>query len=346
MSNGIVVDRADAPGGLAPLEVSIPEPLLDIATGFMAAQYLFVASELGLFEALATGPLTLEQLAGRLGLEASRLSVMVNAATALGVIQRTGAGYSNTPMTATTLAGAAGFDLRPLLRFWGRMNYPLWMRLPTVIRSGKATGWSTLSGGQQEIYSEGVEALSLVHAQALPRTYDFSRHRRVLDLGGGTGLWLSAILAQHPQLRGTLIDLPNAAAIAETRLADQIARGAAAVIGSDFLEQPIPAGHDAVLVANIVHGFSAQRNRQLLARVRASVTTAARLVLVDFWTDDSRANPRIAALIAGSFLLTTGEGNVYSVGDAKAWLSESGWRFLECVSLPSAASAIIAEAID
>jgi methylase of polypeptide subunit release factors len=76
-----------------------------------------------------------------------------------------------------------------------------------------------LSGEQQRIFSEGVEAIQAAPAGALQGAYDFRRHRRVLDLGGGTGSWLIALLQHYPSLEGTLFDLPNAAAVAGQRLA-------------------------------------------------------------------------------------------------------------------------------
>jgi hypothetical protein len=77
----------------------------------------------------------------------------------------------------------------------------------------------TLPGEQQWIYLEGVEALMAGPAAALSTAYDFSRHRRVLDLGGGIGAWLVALLRRYPMLEGRLFDLPDAAARARQRLA-------------------------------------------------------------------------------------------------------------------------------
>jgi cyclopropane fatty-acyl-phospholipid synthase-like methyltransferase len=130
---------------------------------------------------------------------------------------------------------------------------------------------------------------------ALPTAYDFSRHRRVLDLGGGTGSWLIALLRHYPGLEGTLFDLPNAAAVARQRLASDPGAQRAQVVAGDFFKDPIPSGHDAVLIANVIHLFSAAHNLELLRRTRAYMPDGARLLLADFWTDATHTQPPFAA---------------------------------------------------
>jgi SAM-dependent methyltransferase len=200
-----------------------------------------------------------------------------------------------------------------------------------------------LSGEQQRIFSEGVEAIQAAPARALPTAYDFSRHRRVLDLGGGTGSWLIAVLRHYPGLEGTLYDLPNAAAIARQRLAGDPGAQRAQVVAGDFFRDPIPGGHDAVLIANVIHLFSAAHNLELLRRTRAHVPDGARLLLADFWTDATHTQPPFAALMAGEFLVITGEGDVYSEEEARGWLQASGWRAVERKPLAGPVSLLVAE---
>jgi ubiquinone/menaquinone biosynthesis C-methylase UbiE len=73
------------------------------------------------------------------------------------------------------------------------------------------------SAEQQQIFSAGVEAFSAASAVALVANYDFRRHRRVLDVAGGTGSFLILILRRYPGLHATLFELPDACAIARQR---------------------------------------------------------------------------------------------------------------------------------
>ena len=219
----------------------------------------------------------------------------------------------------------------------------MWTNLEATIRTGQAQGTMNLPAEGQRIFSEGVEAIQAAPSHALPSSYDFHRHQRLLDLGGGTGSWLLAILRQYPRLEGTLFELPTAAAVARERLASDRVGQQVTVVEGDFFTDPIPAGHDVVLIANVVHLFSADHNLALLRRTRHSVADGTRLLLVDFWTDLTHTQPPFAALMAGEFLVITGEGDVYSEDEATGWLQETGWRAVERKPLAGPISVIVAE---
>jgi O-methyltransferase/methyltransferase family protein len=321
-----------------------PELIFEIASGFMAAKHLFVANEVGLFAHLAAGAATLEDLAAQTGVAPSRLRVVADAMVVLGLLECQDGAYRNAPVAETFLSGATPADLRPFLRFWDRLSYPTWMRFEDAVRTGRPQSTLSLPEEDQRIFSDGVEAIQAAPAQALPDRYDFSRHDRVLDLGGGTGSWLLAILGRHPHLTGTLFELPMAAGIARQRFADHPAGKGAEVVEGDFFVDAIPEGHDAVLIANVMHLFSPEHNLDLLRRTRERVPDSARLLLVDFWTDRTHTQPALAALMAGEFLVITGEGDVYSEEEAAGWLTESGWRALERIALVGPISVVVAQA--
>jgi hypothetical protein len=83
----------------------------------------------------------------------------------------------------------------------------------------------------------------------------------------------------------------------------------------------------------------------LLRRVRQSVAAETRLLLVDFWTDPTHTQPLAAALMAGGFLLTTGEGDVYSAEEVHGWLQETRWRPVAHIALGGPSSLIVAEPV-
>lgn len=105
------------------------------------------------------------------------------------------------------------------------------------------------------------------------------------------------------------------------------------VVGADALVDPLPQGHDAILVANLAHLLSPDRNRLLLRRLREVAEPGAHLLLVDFWTDATHTDPPFAALMAGEFALFSDEGDVYSEQEVREWLVAAGWAPLERRSL-------------
>jgi ubiquinone/menaquinone biosynthesis C-methylase UbiE len=323
-----------------------PDPILQIASGFMAAKHLFIANEIGLFDALSDGAISLEDLAKRTEVPRRTVRILADAMVTLGVLERRADQYNHAPAAASFLSGSGPGDLRPLLRFWNHISYPAWLKFEEAVRSGQApTRHGHFTPEEQRIFSAGVEAWSTDQAKALASTYDFGRHQRVLDVGGGTGSFLVAILRQHPHLRATLYELPTVVPVAQQRLASDPATSPVEVVGGDFFVDPLPEGHDAALVASVIHLFGPERNRAMLGRIRKAVQPGGRLLLVDLWTNATHTEPPAAALLAGEFLVIAGEGDVYSEEEARGWLSETCWRFVERTPLAGAVSLIVAEAL-
>ena len=321
-----------------------PDPILRLASGFMAAKHLFAASELGVFEALADSPATLEGLAARTGLTRRAARISADAMVALGLLERDGDLYRNGPAAARYLAGRTPADLRPLLTLWDKISYPAWEALAEALGSGPPREVFDLDEAQQEIVSAGIEAILAGPARALAEVVDFSRHQRLLDVGGGTGSWSIAAVERHRHLRATVFDLPVTAEIARRRIEEAGLADRIAVVAGDAMADELPDGHDAFLLANLAHYWSPETNVTLLERVRKAASPGGRLLLADFWTDPTHTQPVQAALMAGEFAVHLREGDVYSVDEVRAWLPQAGWRFVEHRPLAGPQSVIVAEA--
>lgn len=224
-----------------------PEPILRLASGFMSAKLLFAASELGLFEALADSPTTLDALAARTGLTRRAARISADAMVALGLLELEDQTYRNGQAAAAFLAGRGPADLRPFLRFWDKISYPTWCGLSETLAKGPSKEIFELDDELQEVASAGIEAILAGPAAALPKTFDFSRHRRLLDVGGGTGSWSIAVAQAYPHLEATVFELPAVAEIARQRIA---AAGLAAridVVAGDAMTGALPPGYDVFL---------------------------------------------------------------------------------------------------
>lgn len=314
-----------------------------IASGFMAAKHLFAASELGLFDALADAPATLDALAARVGLTRRAARISADAMVALGLLERDGDHYRNSAASTAFLTGATPADLRPLLRFWDKISYSTWDALSQALGSGPPREVFDLDGTQQAIVSAGIEAVLAGPAAALGEVVDFAPYRRLLDIGGGTGSWSIATLARHQHLRATVFELPVTAEIARARIAETEFADRIAIIAGNALTEPLPTGHDAFLLANVAHYYAPAENTALLRRIREAAPGGARLLLVDFWTDPTHTRPLHAALMAGEFAVHVRDGDIYSVDEVRGWLPGAGWRFLDHLPLSGPQSLIIAE---
>lgn len=321
-----------------------PEPIIDIATGFMAAKHLFAANDLGLFAALGDSPKGLSELARTVAAPEASVRLAADAMVSLGLLHKNEGLYENSKEPQVFLSGTTPADLRPFLTFWDQISYPSWERITTALRVRKPA-FEKLSDDQTAVLSRGLEAISSGAARALPEVYDFSAHQRFLDLGGGTGSFLIPALEKNRKLQGTLMKAPAVAAVARKRINGSAVRDRIGVLDGDFLTDDIPAGNDVVLLANVVHLFGHARNVELLRRVRESVAPGARLLLIDFWIDESRTQPTFAALMAGELLAVTGEGEAYNEQDVDRWCEASGWKRIDRRDVAGPAGLIVCEAV-
>lgn len=319
-----------------------PGPIMQLASGFMAAKHLFAANELGIFEALGDGPTTLEGLAGRTGLTRRAARISVDAMVALGLVERDGDRYRNGPIAAAFLAGQGPADLRPFLRFWDRISYPAWTRLSEALARGPAEQIFDLEDELQQVASEGIEAILTGPSMRLGHVVDLSDRTRLLDVGGGTGSWSIALARTYPQLEATVIELDPVAEVARGRIIDADLADRIDVAVGDAMTGELPTGYDAFLLANLIHYWSPEENRALFDRIRRAASDGALLLLADFWTDVTHTQPVQAALMAGEFAVHLRHGDVYSVEEARGWLDDAGWRFIDHRPLAGPVSVILA----
>lgn len=320
-----------------------PGPLFEVARDHHVAFFLVAASENGIFEALADGPLDLNELGEATGLGTYRTRIVADSMVAAGFLDKDDGRYHNGETAQAFLSGTGSVDMRPMLRFWDRIVFPAWGHLTEAILTGEPPGMGSDDPEDQRLFAEGVEAITVSTAAALTQAVEWSDADRLLDIGGGAGTILRTILTENEHMGGTLFELPNVAELANEKLADLNDR--VEVMAGDVFEDPLPDGHDAVLLANFIHLWQPEKNREVLGRVRKAVEPGARLMLADFWTNPEKTEPAEAVMGAGNYFLLNGEGDIYSVEEIRVWLRESGFEFVDHRPLAGPQSLVVAEAV-
>lgn len=265
---------------------------------------------------------------------------------ALGLLEQDGDTYHNSVVADTFLAGHSPTDMRPLLKFWDKISYPDWVDLANALAKGPSEEIFEVDDQLQEVASAGIEAILGGAAAALPKAFDFSGHRRLLDVGGGTGSWSIGVAQTYPYIEATILELPTVADIARKRIDETGLTSRIRVEVGDTMTGALPSGYDVFLLANLIHYWSPEENRELLQRVRRAAEVGSHLLLADFWTDSTHTKPLQAALMAGEFAVHLRSGDVYSAEELRDWLNDSGWRFqIQHTPLDGPQSLIVAEAV-
>ncbi len=328
--------------------------LFDLCAGFVYAQILHACLELRLFEALASGPLPLPALAGHVGLEPPQAERLLEAAAALGLVDRRrgglfglgrlGAALVGNPAVAAMVAHHAMLyaDLQdPVALLRGQAG-------PTRLGAYWAYAGSESPAGTSAVATQGYSALmaasqALVAGEILD-AYDVRRHCCLLDVGGGNGSFLVAAARRAPALRLKLFDLPAVAALAEERFAAEGLAVRAQALGGSFLDGALPAGADLISLVRVVHDHDDAAVRQLLRAARQALPADGTLLLAEPMAE-SRGAARMGHAYFGFYLLAMGQGRPRSAAILTAMLREAGFRRVRALATntPLLVSVLVAD---
>jgi hypothetical protein len=273
--------------GTGPADVA---RLRSLITGYEASQVIYVAARLGVADLLAAEPRTAQDLADTLHVDAGALERVLHALAALGLLAHvSGNRYVTTGLGSCLRAGVPG-SLRAVALLAGERSYRAWGGLLHSVRTGETafrhvfgTGTFEYMAAHPEIagfYNEAMAAGAAERAAAVVAAYDFSGGGTVVDVGGGHGTLLAAILAAHPARRGILFERETVAIGARARIEAAGLGARCAVVAGDFFES-IPGGGDVYLLSHIVHNWDDRRSGTILANCRTSMSPGAKLVVLE-----------------------------------------------------------------
>jgi demethylspheroidene O-methyltransferase len=327
---------------------------LDLTAGFVYSQVLFACVRLGVFGHLLTEPQNVETLAGRIGLSAASTRRLLAAAAALDLVERrSGDRWGLSQLGAGFAGNSAALSLvehQPML--YADLVDPVAL-LKGESRASMADYWpysdsdgpKALSPEQVAPYSALMAASQPMVAQEALDAYDISRHRRLMDVGGGEGVFLAAAAERAPELHLTLFDLPAVAERAKQRLETAGCLSRADVQGGDFLRDPLPQGADVVTLIRIVHDHDDPSALALLRNVRQALDPGATLLIIEAMSGVRGAETLDAYY--GFYTLAMGRGEPRRVQEIETLLRTAGFgqfRLLDN-ALPTLTSILVARAI-
>jgi demethylspheroidene O-methyltransferase len=296
--------------------------LFDLCAGFVDTQVLLSCVRLRLPEILLEGPQTEDQLARRMSLAPEATARLLAAAVSLKLVSRRGKDRDGIHRYGLGALGAALADNRAITAMiehhtllYADLNDPVALLRGESPDTRLARYWpyadgdhpAALGGDDVAPYSALMSASQPLVAAEVLGAYDFSRHRCLLDVGGGEGVFLSAVAARAPKLRLMLFDLPPVAARAAARFAAEGLVGRATAHGGDFVADALPEGADIVSLVRVALDHPDETVLALLRAVRRALPPDGTLLLAEPMSGTSGAEP-IADAYFGFYLAAMGRG--------------------------------------
>jgi hypothetical protein len=264
--------------------------MLDMIMAYRLTQVVHTAVALGLPDLLASGPMALDELAERSRAHPAALFRFLRALASTGVVRCESGRFALTPLGAWLRTDRPG-SVAPIARLFGQERvWTGWGRLAESVVTGQPSQGprsehSFLDRHARDpeggaIFDAAMSAMTAGHIPAILAAYDFSSFSRIVDVAGGQGALLAAVLAASSRPRGVLFDLPPVVAGARPTFERAGVADRAELVGGDVFES-IPPGGDCYVLKAVVHDWDDARGLIILRNCRRAVDAGGRVLLVE-----------------------------------------------------------------
>jgi hypothetical protein len=312
-----------------------PERILALGFAYWGSKTLLSAVELGVFTELARGPLDAEALRQRLGLHPRSARDFFDALVALGMLEREGDQYRNTPETDLFLDRAKPSYSGGFLEMSSTRLYGFWAALTEALRTGQPQNEAKRGGdffgalyqdpARLRDFAHAMTGISMASAIAIAQHFPWARYRTFADIGTAEGCLPVQVALAHPHLTGIGYDLPPLGPIftdfvAACGLAERLRFQA-----GDFFHDPLPSV-DVLVMGHVLHDWGLEEKRALVAKAYAALAEGGALLVYETLIDDERRANAFALLMSLNMLIETPAGFDYTPAQCAAWMREAGFR--------------------
>ena len=314
-----------------------PSAIVRLCTAYWDSQTLLTANRIGVFDFLADGAKSPEEVAAGLQLDPRSTGLFLRACAGLGLLVDEGGRFANAPAAAVFLVKRSPAFMGNAIRYSDQL-YGTWGRLDDALRSGQpvlaAEAYLGDNPDRTRTFVRAMHERALGVARALVGILDLQGRRSRLDDGGGPGTYSVLLTERFPGLRAEVLELPGVATVARELVAAAGASDRVSLRDGDYHSSDFGSGKDVVLMSGMFHRETEEACRALIGRAAACLEPGGLLVVSDVFTDRGGSQPVFAAMFGLNMMLTAPDGGVHADADVQRWMGDSGFRELRVVPLP------------
>ena len=308
--------------------------LMEIGLGAWLTQALYAGAKLGIFDELAGGPATADDIARRVDSHPEATYRLMRALASNGFLKKRRDGRFELTRLGDGARSDAPGSMAPMLLFIGHpKHWEHWGQLLYSVKTGK-TAAEMLRGmpifeyfdtdpDLAGVFNNAMTGVSNLAIETLVPTYDFTRFKTIVDVGGGHGALLSAVLKQAPDARGVLFDLPSVVAGAAPVLEAAGVSDRTTVTGGSFFES-VPEGGDLYLMKTIIHDWDEDSALAILRNVRSAIAPGGTLGLIEMVLPEG--TPNHPGMLIDMEMLVTAGGRERTAAEYAELLARAGFR--------------------
>jgi len=301
------------------------EHLIRLSGDYWQICTLHAAVRLHIFTAIGAGTLSAPEVAERIGGNRRSVSMLLNALSAMRLLEKKGESYSNTEASQRFLSKESSDYIGYIILHHHHLMES-WSHLDFAVKSGKPNRTRSFhsSDEQREWFLMGMFNIAMKIAPLVASEISLAGRRHLLDLGGGPGTYAIHFCLKNPELKATVYDLPATRpffqkTVAQFGLADRIT-----FQEGDFVRDQIRGGYDVALLSHILHGESPENCNKIVKKAVGTLAAGGMVIIHEFILDNTMDSPLHPALFSLNMLLGTEEGQSYSERQIMDMLANAG----------------------
>lgn len=322
--------------------------LHEMIGGYATSQLIFVAAKLGLADHLARGIHTADELASVTNTDSHALYRFLRALATLGILEEVESQrFALTPVGAC-LQTQTPDSLYSLVRWAEEVEWGLWSNLEQCVRTGKSAFEHVYGLGMFDYFQRNPDKETLFNAAmtsfvsrnlaGIVEAYPIPPSHKIVDVGGGLGSLMAAILQANPGTTGIVFDLPSVVEGAKKHLERAYLADRCEYVGGDFFKA-VPVGGNIYLLVSILHDWDDDRCQAILKNCRFAMSNQAKLLIAEMVIPPGTAPSFVKAFDMTMLVLTSG-GRERTEAEFQKLLAEAGFRLARVVPTDSTVSLI------
>jgi SAM-dependent methyltransferase len=300
-----------------------PGKLMRVSGAFWESFPLHVAVDFDVFTFIGEGSMSAQEIALKWKGDERSVRMLLDAITAMGLLEKKADRYSNTGPAKTFLIKTSPAYMGHAVKH----QYHLvssWSKLSQAVRTGKPVRKRRRTKTELESFLMAMYNNASNLAPSITQEVDLSQRRRLLDLGGGPGTYAIHFCKANSNLRATVFDLPATEPFAQKTIRRFGLSSRVDFQAGDYLRDPVQGTYDVAWLSQILHSMGPGDCRAVIEKAVSVLEPGGLILIHEFLLNDTHDGPLFPALFALNMLVNTEEGRAYSEGEVKDMLVSAG----------------------
>jgi 3-hydroxy-5-methyl-1-naphthoate 3-O-methyltransferase len=315
-----------------------PERIINLReSAFAADLFITAVSRLDFFNRLAEGPADIDGICCIFDIKKRPADVMLTLFKAYGFLREKAGKFYLTDTAKTYLLKESAFDLTSYVT--SLKDRPACADIYGVLHTGKTANWATAKDSKDwaaameddafaASFTAGMNSRGAYLAAGVVKALDLSEYKKVLDIGGASGIYTAALLNAFPLLEGAVFEKPPVDRVAKYSLKKFGMSERSTVVAGDVFKDALPRGYDVHFISHVLHDWDFPECRTILKNSYETLKPGGLIILHDTHINKAKTGPVDIAEYS-VLLMVLSEGKIYSVGEMKDLLEEAGFTGVE-----------------